>query len=127
MSKYDNINLDYSEVGILTSVCNKYKPGYQTFYVQALNPLNYKSNTFSTTKVYSSNIINANKPSSGSINIGSNIRVELPKEVTRHFPTKFIPPGTRFIISFLGGDINKPVVVGRDYDGYSDKNKSKFK
>lgn len=118
MSKYDNINLDYTEVGILTSVCNKYKPGYQTFYVQALNPLNYKSNTVSTTSVSSSNIINANKPKSGKINIGSNIRIEMPKEVARQFPTKFIPPGTRFIISFLGGDINKPVVVGRDYDGY---------
>lgn len=118
MGKYDNINLDYNEVGILTSVCNKYKPGYQTFYVQALNPLNYKSNTVSTSSVSSSNIINAEKLKSGKINIGSNIRIEMPKEVARQFPTKFIPPGTRFIISFLGGDINKPVVVGRDYDAY---------
>ena len=47
----------------------------------------------------------------------------MPKEVVRNFPTKYIPPGTRFTISFLGGDINKPVVVGRDYDGYNENNK----
>ena len=121
MSKYDNLNLDYTEVGILTSVCNKYKPGYQTFYVQALNPLNYKSNTVSTAHASTSNSINANKPKAGTINYGSNLRIELPKEVARQFPTKYIPPGTRFLISFLGGDINKPVVVGRDYDGYDNE------
>ena len=99
--------LGFTEVGILTSVCNKYEPGYQTFYVQALNP----------------NIINKNKLTTGSVQTGSNILIEMPKEVVRNFPTKYIPPGTRFTISFLGGDINKPVVVGRDYDGYNENNK----
>ena len=47
----------------------------------------------------------------------------MPKEVARNLPTKFIPPGTRFTIAFLGGDINKPVVTGRDYDGYEDNAK----
>ena len=38
--------LGFTEVGILTSVCNKYEPGYQTFYVQALNPMNMKSHIY---------------------------------------------------------------------------------
>ena len=98
--------LGFTEVGILTSVCNKYEPGYQTFYVQALNPMNMKSPIKTTSKVRNPNIL-----------------IEMPKEVVRNFPTKYIPPGTRFTISFLGGDINKPVVVGRDYDGYNENNK----
>ena len=111
-------DLTYTEVGILTSPCNKYKPGYQTFYIQALNPMNLKSNTKQTVSVKNNNIINKKGITSGKIEVGSNILIEMPKEVARNFPTKFIPPGTRFIIFFLGGDINKPVVVGRDYDGY---------
>ena len=111
-------DLTYTEVGILSSPCIKYKPGYQTFYIQALNPMNLKSNTKQTVPVKNNNIINKKGITSGKIEVGSNILIEMPKEVARNFPTKFIPPGTRFIISFLGGDINKPVVVGRDYDGY---------
>ena len=115
--------LGFTEVGILTSVCNKYEPGYQTFYVQALNPMNMKSPIKTTSKVRNPNIINKNKLTTGSVQTGSNILIEMPKEVVRNFPTKYIPPGTRFTISFLGGDINKPVVVGRDYDGYNENYK----
>nr|DAE82534.1 MAG TPA: type VI secretion system component [Caudoviricetes sp.] len=28
---------------------------------------------------------------------------------------KFIPPGTRFLVSFTSGDITKPVIVGREF------------
>lgn len=119
MNDYNvNGNLDSCVVGILTSVCNKYEPGYQTFYIQALNPMNMKSAVKNITKVRNPNIINKDRFNTGSIESGSNIMIEMPKEVVRNFPTKFVPPGTRFIISFLGGDINKPMVVGRDYDGY---------
>ena len=91
--------------------------------MQALNPMNMKSPIKTTSKVRNPNIINKNKLTTGSVQTGSNILIEMPKEVVRNFPTKYIPPGTRFTISFLGGDINKPVVVGRDYDGYNENNK----
>nr|DAF97774.1 MAG TPA: type VI secretion protein [Myoviridae sp. ctYA416] len=120
-----NGGLGYTEVAILTSVCNKYKPGYQTFYVQALNPMNMKSAVKVTSKVRNPNIINKTPLVTGSIETGSNILIEMPKEVVRNFPTKFIPPGTRFLVSFLGGDINKPVIVGRDYDGYENHRTNK--
>lgn len=116
-----NSGITTTEVGILTSVCNKYKPGYQTFYVQALNPMNMKSAVKTKTQVRNPNIINKEAISLGTVETGSNILIEMPKEVVRNFPTKFIPPGTRFLISFLGGDINKPIVVGRDYDGYENQ------
>ncbi len=35
---------------------------------------------------------------------------------TRNFPKKFIPIGTRFLVSYTGGDISKPVIVGREFD-----------
>lgn len=126
ISKYDKLDLSYTEVGILTSVCNKYEPGFQTFYLQSLNPMNMKANSIQEFPVNTSNIINKRPIKANKISIGSNIRIEMPKEVARNYPTKFIPPGTRFLISFLGGDPTKPVVVGRDYDGYeqSDNNNS---
>ena len=62
--------LGFTEVGILTSVCNKYEPGYQTFYVQALNPMNMKSPIKTTTKVQNPNIINKEKFSTGKVQTG---------------------------------------------------------
>ena len=56
--------------------------------------------------------------STASVICASNLLLELPKEVARNYPKKFIPPGTRFLVAFIGGDLTKPVIIGRDYDGY---------
>ena len=113
MNEYNtNTDFQHTEIGILTSPCDKYKPGFQTFYLPSLNPINLKSNTKQTNK----------EPiKGGKIQVGSNILVEMPKEVARQYPYKYIPPGTRFIIGFPSGDITKPIVIGRDYDAYRDK------
>jgi hypothetical protein len=50
----------------------------------------------------------------GKINTSSIIKIKLPREVTRDYPKKYIPVGTRFIVTFNSGDITKPVIVGRE-------------
>ena len=116
---YENVDLKYTEVAVLTSTCNKYHPGMQTFYLQSMNPMNTKSKDKSTVNIDNSNLQNKESTEASSLEYGSNIELEMPKEVARNFPTKFIPPGTRFLLSFIGGDLTKPVIVGRDYSGYT--------
>jgi len=114
---YSDIDLKYTEVAILMTTCNKYTPGTQTFYLQSLVPMKDKSNSIETEQVSASNLENKDISSItlSEVNTSSTIELEVPKEVTRNFPTKWIPPGTRFLVSFAGGNITKPQIVGRDY------------
>lgn len=120
MYDYNSDDMKYTEIAILMETTNKYHPGKKQFYLQALTPGQPK--TIDTTKenVNTNNLQNLNdKPQVKSIESNSTIILELPKEVTRWFPVKWIPPGTRFIVSFIGGDLTKPMIIGRDYDDYS--------
>ena len=49
------------------------------------------------------------------MNTASTIMLEIPTDVARKYPVKFIPPGTRFIVTFNSGDITKPVIVGGEF------------
>src|SRR5574344_2485860 len=98
MSESEGENSKYTEVAVLTSTCNKYNPGKQTFYLQSLNPMNSKANGVYSDQINTSNIKNANKINQSSkISCGSNLVLELPKDVTKGFHTKYIPAGTRFL------------------------------
>jgi hypothetical protein len=46
------------------------------------------------------------------------IKLKLPVSVTRTYPTsKFIPAGTRFVVSFIGGDLSKdPVIIRGEWE-----------
>ena len=106
-----------SEVAILLTTCNKYTPGKQTFRLQSIVGLKENSNTVEETHLGKSNLLNkdtSNIPIS-SVKTSSVITLDVPKEVTINYPTKFIPPGTRFLVSFVSGDISKPIIVGRDF------------
>ena len=77
--------------------------------------------TCNTTGVYGvwrkENIMNKDKGALGlsDVTTTDTVILDLPKEVTRNYPTKFIPPGTRFIVSYSNGDITKPVITGREF------------
>jgi hypothetical protein len=106
-----------SEVAILMTTCNKYDPGVQTFKLQSLVGLEDSSTAIKTTTLNKSNLLN--KDASGipisTVSTSTTIQLEIPKDVTKNYPTKFIPPGTRFIVQFTSGDITKPVIVGREF------------
>jgi hypothetical protein len=106
-----------SEVAILLTTCNKYIPGKQTFRLQSIVGLEENSDTQKTTNIGKANLLNkdaSNIPIS-TANTSNVIDLDVPKEVTLNYPTKFIPPGTRFIVSFVSGDITKPIIVGREF------------
>jgi hypothetical protein len=116
MDEQNGLDLKRIEVAVLMSTCNKYIPGKQTFYIQAMVPMKDKSNNTETETNDTSNLENQD-PNIGVSNVktGSSIELEVPKEYTRFYPKKFIPPGTRFLVAFTGGDITKPIIIGRDY------------
>lgn len=114
----DNKNeLTTTQIAILLDTTNKYIPGKKKFRLQSVIGLQENSTSINTESVSKSNILN--KDTSGlpinTLKTSDVIELEIPKEVSRNFPTKFIPPGTRFIVSFTSGDITKPTIVGREF------------
>lgn len=117
MSTDNSNSFDSTEVAILLTTCNKYTPGTQTFRLQSIVGLQENSTSTNTVSVSKSNLVNKDTsvvPLS-SVTTTDTIDLEVPKDVTRNYPTKFIPPGTRFIVAFTGGDITKPIIVGREF------------
>lgn len=114
-----NINGDIqsSMVAVLQTVCDKYKPGTQVLRLQSLGGINDDSTAITKVTLNKSNLMNkdtSNIPI-GDINMSSSLKLEIPVEVARRFPTKYIPEGTRFIVSFTSGDITKPIVTGAEF------------
>lgn len=110
---------DYNttEIAILLATCDKYTPGFQPFRLQKLVGLQENSTDIVTSNIDTTNIMNAdtsNLPISQT-KTSSVIKIEIPYEVSRRYPVKFIPPGTRFIVSFSSGDITKPVIIGGEF------------
>lgn len=106
-----------SEVAILLDTTNKYTPGRKKFRLQSVSGLQENSTTKESENLNLSNILNADISALpiSQLKKSDIIELELPREVTRNYPTKFIPAGTRFIVNFTSGDITKPVIVGREF------------
>lgn len=106
-----------TEVAILLTTCNKYIPGKHMFRLQSLVGLEENSNDINTENIGKSNLLNKDSSSIpiSTANTSNVIELEIPKEVTLNYPSKFIPPGTRFLVSFTSGDITKPIIVGREF------------
>ena len=106
-----------NKIALSLTTFDKYEPGTQKFYIQALTPTRPKSTEFETPSNSTANLLNKNPGSLGiqMPQVGSCVELEVPKDVTRWFEVKFIPPGTRFIVAFDGGDVTRPRIIGRDY------------
>lgn len=102
---------------LLDDFVDKYNPGIQVFRLQSVVGLKENSRSIETENIRIPNLMNKNKnlPIS-QVKTSSVVRLVLPREVTRNYPTKFIPAGTRFIVSFNSGDITKPTIIGREFD-----------
>lgn len=99
---------------------NKYKPGIPDFSIPTimnedglLQVQTIQNNT--------ANVINQAATGNGSATstITKSIKIAIPIEIMYFYPAKIIPKGTIFFVMFVGGDINKPVIVGRDNNGYT--------
>lgn len=113
---YNDMDLKYVEVAVLMQITNKYHPGICPFYLQSLTPSQPKTLQTQNIPFTGNNLANdsTNIGASG-LEAGSAIQLELPREIAREFPLKWIPQGTRFLVLFIGGDITKPMIIGRDY------------
>jgi hypothetical protein len=113
----DADNFIMTETAILLATTNKYTPGKQKFKLQHLTGLKENIKSTSNQNIGTSNLLNAD-PSSipiTSATVSSIIELEIPYEVSRRYPTKFIPPLTPFIVTFKSGDITKPVIIGGEF------------
>lgn len=113
------VDMDTTEVAILLADhVDKYHPGTQPFRLQSISGLNTNNRQLNTTQVSVPNLMNKDKSTilTHSVNTSAVVMINIPTEVTRNFPKKFIPVGTRFIVSFNSGDITKPVIVGREFN-----------
>lgn len=120
MDKVDQVtDLGTTEVAILLDdSVNKYHPGIQVFRLQSTNGIQENDTTIETVNIDTSNFMNKDIKSLpiNTAKLTAVVKLELPRDVTRNYPTKFIPAGTRFIVSFNSGDITKPVIVGREFN-----------
>lgn len=97
---------------------NKYKPGMADFNIPAIMNDEGIIQT-QTIQNNTSNLANQN------VNIGisnstvtKSIKISIPPEIVYFYPGKVVPKGTVFFVMFVGGDINKPIIIGRDINGY---------
>lgn len=111
-SKYEN-----TEVAILLDTADKYVPKKHMFRMASVVGLMENSTSETTSSINMDNILNKDNGALplSEVTTTDMIELELPKDVTRNYPTKFIPPGTRFIVGFTAGDITKPVIIGREF------------
>jgi hypothetical protein len=121
MSKGINNLTSTDDVAILLDDCvDKYHPGTQVFKLQSLSGLQPDSKVLTTEYCRYSNLMN--KDTTGLIpkpvNKSAALKLKLPVSVTRTFPdAKFIPAGTRFIVSFVGGDLSKdPIIIRGEWE-----------
>lgn len=104
---------------LLDARVNKYNPGYQIFKLQSTCGLQPTSNAVTTQLLDPSNLMNSDQDQlsrllTNPIQKMGCVRLWLPITVSRTYPhAKFIPYYTRFVVSFLGGDLSKPPVIIR--------------
>lgn len=113
----NNPNVQDTEIAVLLTTCNKYEPGEQVFRMQSLTGLKDNTNSINRVSISKNNILNKNVNNLpiGDVGIASAIKLKVPVEISRRYPLKFIPAGTRFIVSFTSGDITKPVIIGGEF------------
>ena len=94
-----NVNSNTEIAILMDDYVNKFHPGEQLFKLQLTGAMQANNRA-----VY------RNTPSIP--NLTAVVKLALPREVTRDYPKKYIPVGTRFIVTFISGDITKPQIVG---------------
>lgn len=117
-SNYTPSNTLRLEIAFSQQVIDAHNPGYVDFIIPTLVP--DVLNTRAYTPNY--NISNKNAVSTRSIgttSINNLIRLKVPREYTEWYGADTIPIGTRFIVAFIGGNINDIKIIGR-YDSYDD-------
>lgn len=111
-------NYTYIHEAILYETINKYEnpESKHPFYIKALVPL--ESEIGRTINVQRNNIMNKDLTMLSTDTMTSEITLDLfiPKYLINDYPDKYIPKGTKFIVCFIGGNINNCQLIGRCYE-----------
>lgn len=111
---YEKLDLKYPEIAIAAETFYTTDSSAK-FYIPVLMPLIGSSASSSTTRLPSTtNILNKNRPkvSSTAYSTGS-IEIPLQQERLGHWYENRVPKGSKFIVIFIGGDINNCRILGR--------------
>ena len=108
-------NYNFVHEAILYETVNKYeKQGLKhPFYIKALVPL--ESEIGRTIDIQRNNIMNKDLTGLSTNVMTSEITLDLyiPKNIIMDYPDKYIPKGTKFLVCFIGGNINNCQLIGR--------------
>ena len=115
---YDNLDLKYPEIAV---VAERFHVSSNTaqFYIPVLMP--YKTNTVKTTSTPNrpSGLMNKdNNIGLSNYTTGSTIRLRVPRWILSDAPRDeygYVYKDTEFVIVFIGGDINKPTIIGGNW------------
>lgn len=101
------------EIAIAQQDIDAKSPGICKFKIPAL----VSNDTVGTVYITGDNIINKTLGNSGNIftKFDNTIDLYVPKEYTVFYGADIIPAGTRFIVGFVGANINDIRIIGR-YD-----------
>lgn len=102
------------EIAILQEDINSQNPGVAKFKIPVLVPSINNETIYTNGK----NIINKNRIGTASLgytNVTDILTLKVPKEYTVFYGADIVPKGTRFIVAFIGGNINDIKIISR-YD-----------
>lgn len=112
---YQQQELKYTEIA---TALEKFHYGSEgKFFIDAITPLLSSSAPMNNTKVKinTNNILNYNsKLNVGSYTLSNYVPLKVPRYMTSELIDEhgYISKGTKFLVTFVGGDINKPRIVG---------------
>lgn len=113
----DYSNYTYIHEAILYEQVDKYEFPVQKhpFYIKALVPL--ETEVGRTINVQRNNIVNKDLTWLATQTMKSEITLDLyiPRYLMLDYPDKYIPRGTKFLVGFVGGNINNCQLIGRCY------------
>ena len=115
----NGINTSYfrTEIAILQEDINSQSPGIHKFKIPILST----EDTVGTVYTPMNNRANKNilKSTVAKTVFDNTINLRVPKEYTVFYGADIIPKGTRFIVTFVGGNVNDIKIIGR-YDNIED-------
>lgn len=123
---YEKLDLKYNEIAIALDAIDRLNPGRIRFSIPILTP-GLDSTSILSKRIYQnkSNLQNIDK---GTVEVNNlvytnYITLSVPKEVCgiiycedpNALPdsTRYIPKGSKWIVSFIGGDITKPKIIAK--------------
>lgn len=111
---YEKLDLKYPEIAEAAEGFYTYQSSAR-FYIPILMPLIGSNTNTATTKIPpNTNILNKVRPTISSTAYSSgSVIIPLRQERLGYFYRDYVPKGTKFIVVFVGGDIDNIAILGR--------------